>query len=66
MAKLEPQFLPVEQLSDDDIAFFVAIGRQQALLMDDLQAALECGDDRRALGAARRLVNLEGQARAEQ
>jgi len=65
MAYLQPEFIPPSQLSEDDIAAIVAIGREQALLMDQLQAALEAGDDRRALSVARELVGLEKKARQQ-
>jgi hypothetical protein len=61
MAYLKPEFIPPAQLTDDDILAIVAIGRQQAELMDQLQAALEACDDLRALGVARELVRLEQQ-----
>jgi hypothetical protein len=63
MAKLTPEFIPPQQLSDADIEAIVAIGREQALLMDQLQAALEAADDLRALGVARQLVGLEKKVR---
>jgi hypothetical protein len=62
MATLQPEF---RQLSEDDIRSIVEIGRQQALLMDELQAALEASDTLRALGVARRLVGLEQKARQQ-
>jgi hypothetical protein len=59
MAHLKPEFIPPAQLTDDDIIAIVALGREQALLLDELQEALETADDLRALGVARKLVGLE-------
>jgi hypothetical protein len=65
VARLIPEFIPPSQLSDADIAAIVAIGREQALLMDELQEALEAADDLRALGVARQLVGLEKKVREQ-
>jgi hypothetical protein len=59
MARLEPEFRQPGELSEDTIAAIAAIGRQQAVLMDELQIALEACDDLRALNVARELVGLE-------
>jgi hypothetical protein len=47
------------ELSDHDIERLMAIGLEQAALMDQLQEALEAADELRALGVARKLVGLE-------
>jgi hypothetical protein len=65
MARLEPQFRSAQELSQDDIRALIAIGRQQAALMDQLQDALEACDDLRALGVARELVGLEKKAKEQ-
>jgi hypothetical protein len=63
MARLTPEFIPPQQLSEDDIIAIVAIGRQQALLMDQLQAALEASNELEALRVARIMVGLEKKVR---
>jgi hypothetical protein len=59
---LKPEFVPVTELSADDIALLVQIGREQAAiqaaLIDQLAEALEAGDTLRALNVARELVGL--------
>ena len=62
MATLKPEF---RELTADDFAAIIAIGREQALLMDALQQALEASDDLRALGVARKLVGLEQQLKKD-
>jgi hypothetical protein len=63
MAKLVPEFIPPQQLSEEDIVAIVAIGRRQAALMNQLEEALQAADDLRALGVARELVGLEKKIR---
>ena len=58
MARLKPELVPPEELTDDDIAALVGIARRQAALRDELKAALLACDDQRALDAARRLVGV--------
>jgi hypothetical protein len=48
MPRLEPKFIPPAELSEEDIRFLVGIGRHQALLIDELRAALEGGGGNRA------------------
>jgi hypothetical protein len=57
MARLEPVF--VDHLSESDLDALIGIGRRQALLLDQLQAALEAGNDAHALQLARQLVKVE-------
>ena len=59
MARLEPQFIPPEQLSEDDIAAIVAIGQKQAALLDSLAAAVEARDLLRTFNVAAEMVGLE-------
>jgi hypothetical protein len=61
MARLEPRFVPAEELSVDDIAALVDLGLQQVELMDLLEVALQANDTLRALDVARELVGLERQ-----
>jgi hypothetical protein len=65
MARLAPQFNQPDELSVEDISAIVALGREQAALMDQLQDALETGDEAQALAAARDLVGLEKRAREQ-
>jgi hypothetical protein len=65
MAKLQPEYRSPQELSQDDIAAIVEIGRRQAELMDQLQAALEAADELTALGVARKLVGLERKVREQ-
>ena len=65
MARLKPEFVPPQQLTDADVEALVALGREQVLLMDELQAALEAADTLRALNVARALVGLERQVRQQ-
>jgi hypothetical protein len=62
---LKPEFIPPGQLTDADIEAIVAIGKEQAALMDQLQEALEACDELRALGVARHLVGLEKKVREQ-
>jgi hypothetical protein len=62
MAYLKPGF---RELSEDDIAAIIGIGRKQAELMDELQAALEASENLAALGIARRMVGLEKKVRQQ-
>jgi hypothetical protein len=66
MARLIPEFVPPAQLSEDDIARIVALGKAQAELMDQLQAALAAADDLQALNVAHKLVALEREVRETQ
>lgn len=65
MARLAPELKQPDELSVEDVAAIVQIGRKQAALMDQLQSALEAGDTLRVLDAARDLVGLEKQARRQ-
>jgi hypothetical protein len=65
MAKLEPQFIRPSELSEDTITAIVGIGRQQALLMDQLDQALARGDNEAALEVARHLVLSEKEVRSQ-
>jgi hypothetical protein len=65
MAKLEPQFVLPGELSEDDVGAIVAIGREQAALMDALETALRAGDTTGVVAAAKKLVRLERQVRKE-
>jgi hypothetical protein len=48
-----------QALSDDDLRLILDIAESRANTMDALKAALEAGDDLRALEVARELVRLE-------
>jgi hypothetical protein len=65
VARLKSEFIPPDQLTDEDTAAILAVARRQASLRDDLKAALEAGDDLRALGVARQLVGLEQKVREQ-
>ena len=65
MARLQPDFRQPDELSEADIDAIVAIGRQQAALMDQLEAAVEADDAPRVLALARQLVGLEEQVREQ-
>jgi hypothetical protein len=62
MAHLKPEFI---QLTEDDIAAIVRLGREQAELMNAIETALQAGDDQRALELVRQMVGLEQRAREE-
>ena len=57
--KLKPEYRPVSELTDADLAHLVAMADRGVIALDELEAALDAGDDQAALAAARRLVNLE-------
>jgi hypothetical protein len=59
---LKPEF---RELSESDIEAIVAIGREQADLMNAMEAALQAADDQRVLELARRIVGLEQQTREQ-
>ena len=63
MARLKPQFIPPEELSEDDLASIIQLARQQVVKMDELEAALQSGDTERALRAAADLVGLQRKVR---
>jgi hypothetical protein len=65
VAQFKPDFVPVADLSGDDINFLIGIGRAQALLLDELQIALEAHNDDLALQLARQLTGLEQRVREE-
>jgi hypothetical protein len=65
VAQLKPDLVRVADLSEDDINFLIDIGRAQALLLDELESALEAHDDDLALQLARRLTKLEQRAREQ-
>jgi hypothetical protein len=65
MARLAPQFKQPDELSEADISAIVEIGREQAALMDRMEAAIEADDAPRVLELARRLVGLEQQVREQ-
>jgi hypothetical protein len=52
-------------LSLEMLARIRALALEQAGLMDELEAALAAHDDARALGLARRLVDLEQQVKTD-
>jgi hypothetical protein len=62
MAKLQPEF---HQLTEADIEAIVRIGREQAVLMDQLAEALAAADTLRLYGVARELVGLEQKVREQ-
>jgi hypothetical protein len=59
--KLVPEF---RQLSEEDVAAIVELGREQVTLMRELEAALLAGDEPRALAIARAMVGLEQRIRS--
>lgn len=59
MTQLNPEFVPVTELSEDDIRFLVDTGRAQARLLDELECALKTSNDDLALQLARQIVGLE-------
>jgi hypothetical protein len=65
MARLKPEFIPPEQLSEDAIDHIIAIGKRQAELMNELEQALEARDHPRVIGVAAKLVGLEEQVREQ-
>jgi hypothetical protein len=55
--RLDPTFHDNVRAEDFDI--LIGIGKAQAALIDQLQTALESGDNEHALEVARELVTLE-------
>jgi hypothetical protein len=55
--RLDPTFY--DHLREEDLDLLLGIGRRQSLMIDQLQSALEAGDEQAALAVARELVNLE-------
>jgi hypothetical protein len=55
--KLDPVFH--EHLREEDLDILIGIGKAQALLIDQLQSALEANDTEHAILVARELVALE-------
>jgi hypothetical protein len=55
--KLDPTFH--EHLREEDLDILIGIGKAQALLIDQLQIALEQDDTEHAILVARELVALE-------
>jgi hypothetical protein len=48
-----------QDLSDQDFVELVRIGKEQARVINEMEAALVAGDNQRALTLARELVALE-------
>jgi hypothetical protein len=63
VARLNPHFAPVHELSEQDIAAIVELGRRQAAIMDELLAALKANDTAAVVEAARRICALEQEIR---
>jgi hypothetical protein len=57
--------MPKLNLTPDDVRCIAAIADQQIALMDQLEIALQAGDDLRALGLARELCALERQVKQQ-
>ena len=65
MAVLKPVYIPPQELSEDAIRHIVALGREQAQLMDRLEQALRSGEDQRVIEAARELVRIEQEVKKQ-
>jgi hypothetical protein len=57
--------MPKLNLTPDDVRCIAAIADQQIALMDQLEIALEAGDELRALNVARELVGLEREVKQQ-
>ena len=65
MAQLKADFIPPHQLSEDVIVRIRSLALQQVELMDRLEQALQSGDDRRVIEAAREVVRMEQEVKRQ-
>lgn len=59
MARLKPEFIPIEQVSEETIGAIVAVGQRQAQLVNELELALLANDVARVCELARAICSLE-------
>ena len=65
MAKLIPTFRQPDELSEEEISYFVDLALRRSAEKLELRDALQAHDDQRALRIARQLVGLEQQVRKQ-